>query len=321
MRRALICATALAVAILLAASTPAADAAVRKCAGKRVTIVGTNQPDNIRGTRRADVIDGLVGDDRIFGLGGNDIICGGYGSDYLRGDGGADTIYGGRDGFDVLDTGTIRNGDQLRGGYGNDTLVPGVDPRSGADSVVPDRILFDTSPRRVVVNLARGWATGNGTDSLIVNGPIGVTTTRFADRVTGSRFNDSISVQGGADNVSAGAGNDTIVTYRELIPSPPDEDPDQAIGGPGNDVLRSLGGHDVLKGGQGNDTLYRTADGGGRVEGGLGNDFVRADTTPDSTAANVPAEGEHVDGGGGADLVWVLHQTDPVPPATLDIAT
>ncbi len=182
--------------LLVAGRTPTADAAVRKCAGKRVTIVGTHGPDHLRGTRRADVIAGLAGNDVISGLGGRDTICGDLGVDDLRGNGGADRIYGGLDGVSADEE--LRDGDRLRGGPGNDKLVPGVDPHTIADGAY-DHLLYDTSPRRVVVNLARGRATGDGSDRLVINGPISVTTTRFADRVIGSRFKDLVFAQEGAD--------------------------------------------------------------------------------------------------------------------------
>jgi Ca2+-binding RTX toxin-like protein len=303
--------------LLVACTTPTADAAVRRCAGKRVTIVGTNGPDVLRGTRRADVIAGLAGNDVISGLGGRDTICGDAGVDDLRGNGGADRIYGGRDGFSS--DGEFRDGDRLRGGPGNDKLVPGVDPNTIADGAF-DHILYDTSPRRVVVNLAHGRAKGDGSDRLVVNGPISVTATRFADRVIGSRFKDLVFAQEGADYVSAGAGNDTIATDKRSNPFSRDAG-DQAIGGPGDDFIFSIGRNDVLKGGLGNDEVRRFPQGGGRIEGGPGSDNVSLETELDALAANVPAKAEHVIGGSGVDQILIAAPTDTTPPATFDMAT
>ena len=116
--------------------------------------------DVIRGTARADVIDGLGGNDVINGFGGNDTICGNAGSDDLRGNGGADRLYGGPDGWGGFGDG-ILVGNKLRGGSGNDTLVPGVDMWvEEADETQSDTLLYDTSPRCVVVHLPAGTATG-----------------------------------------------------------------------------------------------------------------------------------------------------------------
>ena len=69
--------------------------AVRRCAGKRATIVGTTRRDVLRGTRRADVIVALRGNDRIRAGRGNDLVCGGAGNDRLFGGPGKDRCLGG----------------------------------------------------------------------------------------------------------------------------------------------------------------------------------------------------------------------------------
>jgi uncharacterized delta-60 repeat protein len=69
---------------------------VPKCAGKVVTIAGTNGPDKLRGTKgKRDVIAGFGGRDRLRGLRGNDILCGGKGRDRLIGGKGRDRLRGG----------------------------------------------------------------------------------------------------------------------------------------------------------------------------------------------------------------------------------
>ncbi len=244
---------------------------------------GHRRRDVLRGTRKADVIDGLAGDDRITGLGGNDTICGSAGTDDLRGNGGADRIYGGRDGATGLG-GAVLTGDTLRGGPGTTRWFPGWTPHARGRRL--DRILYDTSPRRMVVNLARGTATGDGTDRLVVNGPISLTTTKFADRVLGSRFDDSINAEGGADYVSAGAGNDkSSPTANASRLSRQRRRP--AIGGPGKDDLDSNGGPTSWgRGGQ--RRAVRLNDGGGLMEGGPGNDYVAATPTPTLSQRTCP---------------------------------
>lgn len=68
------------------------------CGGERVTISGTDGPDEIFGTNGPDVIHAGPGDDLIFGFGGDDILCGGTGQDILRGGSGDDILIGGTDG-------------------------------------------------------------------------------------------------------------------------------------------------------------------------------------------------------------------------------
>jgi uncharacterized delta-60 repeat protein len=69
--------------------------AVVRCAGRKVTIVGTARRDVIRGTRGRDVIAALGGNDVVRGLGGDDVICGGAGRDRLLGGAGRDRLVGG----------------------------------------------------------------------------------------------------------------------------------------------------------------------------------------------------------------------------------
>ncbi len=95
---------------------------VRRCLGRRATIVGTRGDDHLRGTPRADVVVALGGDDVVVGFGGDDRICAGAGADRvhagaghdrIRAGGGADRVYGGA-GRDILIGGG--GGDRLFGG-------------------------------------------------------------------------------------------------------------------------------------------------------------------------------------------------------------
>jgi uncharacterized delta-60 repeat protein len=69
--------------------------ATSRCAGRRATIVGTREDDELVGTRHRDVIVALAGDDVVRGRGGDDIICGGRGNDRLIGGAGRDVLRGG----------------------------------------------------------------------------------------------------------------------------------------------------------------------------------------------------------------------------------
>jgi Ca2+-binding RTX toxin-like protein len=65
------------------------------CLGASVTLLGTDNDDDMTGTDGPDVIDGAGGDDIIKGLGGNDRICGGGGDDSIDGGSGNDRCDGG----------------------------------------------------------------------------------------------------------------------------------------------------------------------------------------------------------------------------------
>src|SRR4051794_12956203 len=92
---------------------PAPPPPAGKCAGKTVTITGTERRDVIKGTKKRDVIGALGGNDKVSGLGGNDLICGGAGKDSLYGGPGRDTLIG-QAGADRLFGGPAR--DALKGG-------------------------------------------------------------------------------------------------------------------------------------------------------------------------------------------------------------
>jgi uncharacterized delta-60 repeat protein len=88
-----------------------------RCAGLRVTIVGSKGRDRIKGTRKRDVIASRGGRDVVTGLRSNDVVCGGSGNDVIRGGAGRDRLFGGS-GRDRLFGGAGR--DRLSGGAGRD---------------------------------------------------------------------------------------------------------------------------------------------------------------------------------------------------------
>lgn len=155
--------TFVAIALLsVAAMTGAGSAASAApgayfCFGQPATIVGTPGDDVLVGREgRADVIVGLGGNDTIRGAeeptsstAPGDRLCGGPGMDYIRGGVGEDRIQGGSGaddldgsfGYDVITQGGPGNDEvsdcdseytggvqQIRGGFGDDTLCVDVDP-------------------------------------------------------------------------------------------------------------------------------------------------------------------------------------------------
>jgi hypothetical protein len=88
-----------------------------RCRGRRVTMVGTQDPNRLFGNRRRDVILARGGRDRIRGGRSSDTLCAGAGPDLAFGGGGRDLLLGGA------------GPDRLVGGPGRDRLIggPGVD--------------------------------------------------------------------------------------------------------------------------------------------------------------------------------------------------
>lgn len=111
-----------------------------RCHGRKATVVGTRQPEQIVGTPHRDVIAGLGGRDRVIGGGGADLICGGRGSDLLIGGRGNDYLLGGHGRDRLFGRG---GNDRLHGGANRDLLVGGPGRRdrnaggAGRDRVRP----------------------------------------------------------------------------------------------------------------------------------------------------------------------------------------
>jgi hypothetical protein len=180
-----------------------APAGVPTCLGEPATQVGTTAADTLTGTAGPDVIVGKDGNDTIHGLGGNDRLCAGAGADRVFGGPGRDRIQGGR-GTDRL----VGNGgdDAFDGGRGFDTVT------------------FASAPAAVNASLARGTATGQGSDTLTaVEGLVG---SPFGDRLTGddgpNRLfgkggGDVLDGRGGSDYLDGGSGADSCLNGETLL--------------------------------------------------------------------------------------------------------
>lgn len=277
--------------------------------------------DVVLGGAGDDTLTGGPGDDLLYGGGGDDLLRGGAGKDTLHGQAGDDTLIGGG-GFDAasfiaapravtvdLTAGTAsgEGNDQLQsiqevfggryadlilgngadnwftGGPGDDTL----DGRGGLDTAS-----YADAPGPVVVNLALGFASGDGTDQLIA-----------IENAAGSAFGDHLIGNHVANRLNGIAGDDTLA------------------GGRGDDTLLGGPGDDRLNGGAGEDSAdYSTApapvtvdlalgtavgDGNDRlntIEGVYGSAF--ADTLLGDSGANVlsgAAGDDRLDGRAGSD--------------------
>jgi len=103
--------------------TPVPPGTPLTCKGEAVTLLGTDNADEISGTRDGDVIAALGGNDTVRGLGDDDLICGGPGRDKLIGGSSDDDLFG-QGGKDKLKG--KRGFDRLRGGKGKDNCVGGT---------------------------------------------------------------------------------------------------------------------------------------------------------------------------------------------------
>jgi Ca2+-binding RTX toxin-like protein len=290
--------------------------AAARCGGRVATIVGTARSEVIHGTAGADVIFAAGGDDTVFGLGGDDRICGGAGSDRLSGGRGNDRLYGGADALRPTDEGTTElTGDILSGDAGNDRLVPGHDTRS-ADDVSRDVLSWDSATRGVQVDVARGSASGQGTDTFVGH-VVAILGSRYDDVLRGSKFADQLHGARGSDRIAGRAGPDDLFAD-DLSFELKRGGADVVYGGPGIDWINASGGPDRLYGGPGGDTIGDSGDGSDQISGGTGGDLIIDDLS------SKPGT-ERVAGGPGSDRYEIYGNrvnpdADPAT-ATLDLAS
>jgi Ca2+-binding RTX toxin-like protein len=236
------------------------------------TINGTDGDDTLIGTTSDDVINGLGGDDWLEGNEGDDVVNGGTGNDVILGDSGSgpgdDTLLGG-DGNDFFDFWAISGNDSVDGGAGVDVI-------NLSESEVAVTVDFTAGTvsgaggSMVVANVERAYG-GNGNDLLRAGAAaVDFSGSSGNDTLIGSSGNDYLHgdanfslddgigrigpFAGGADSIVGGAGDDTIIGYREA---------DTLEGGAGNDLFVLNGdlhdegnyGDDLINGGTGSDTV------------------------------------------------------------------
>jgi len=302
--------------VLACSSLPAlagtASAAPPTCGGEVATIVGTAGADVLTGTEGRDVIVGLAGPDRIDGGGGDDVLCGGDGADRLAGGEGDDRLLAGA-ALRVVDRGGDGfRPDVLEGGPGDDLLDIG--PREpGSDSEdVTGTLRFDRSPQRVRVELGRGWASGDGEDTVVPRPGTRVLGSAFDDRLVGGVHGDELYGGLGADVLAGGDGVDHLYgdPASDGDPGQSGQD-DRLVGGAGKDVLVGARGSDSLAGGPGTDALQTSGAGAQTVLGGADQDFL--------TVTLNPAAGWLIDGGGAALDSLLLQLPEQRPGRQADV--
>jgi Ca2+-binding RTX toxin-like protein len=263
-------------------SAPAHSAAAT-CAGVPATIVGTTGDDELAGTAGDDVIVALDGNDTIDAGAGNDLVCADAGADWLTGGAGDDRLYGGTNGLvPEFENEPGPAGDTLVPGPGNDLVDVGVNTVLRGDGYnSADTIDYSASATGVTVDLVSGVATGEGSDTVVVEQPqpelgpvVELLGSTHADHLLGTEGPDELIGNGGGDRVEGRGGDDLVMNaWDEYAPTPGEDADDHFDGGPGEDYLDSTGGTDVLLGGDGADHV-RKEGGPATLDGGTGRDVL-----------------------------------------------
>lgn len=277
-----------------------AFAADETCDGRAATIVvplelaypsSSHHTKAVTGTSGDDVIVGTALADTIDGAGGNDVICGLESEDTLTGGEGDDRLFGGLDWSASL-------GDLLIPGPGDDFVDLGLDPSVNTDvfRYRPDQVRYDESATAVDVDLTPinglGRAVGQGTDAIVVVGPVGVVGSPHDDHIIGTPYSDVIMSDRGSDRVRGEGGDDWIfpdIAGTDVMETRDPEDanhisPDAVDGGGGDDFIVSEWGPTD-------------------VTAGAGDDYV-AVSTGEPWDSHHTADGSHIEGGGGDDTIF-----------------
>jgi len=298
--------------IVCAVTVPAtAPAAPATCQGVHVTIRGTVNDDTLRGTRGRDVILGGPGNDTIRGLAGNDLICGGEGDDGLAGGRGDDELQGGSQ---------TSTGDVLRGGAGNDHLVPGLSRRSSQHA--RDTVSWAGEQAGVSVSVPRGTALSSAGasqhDTLLVEDSTVFILTDHDDKLVSTDRRDFVHPGAGDDMLRTRGGSDRIWF-------PQDEEADGTdtvrLGGDKDWVLHYGGGLHAW-GGPGGDRIEQYGIGENMIDGGVRPDWIRVLVTDAADQRYLGSQGRdrlQVFEEAGQDIDWdmstgtALRGPDDVP--------
>ncbi len=257
-------------------------------------------------TNYADTIIGNAGKDTIYGLGGDDVIKGGGGADYINGGSGFDMASyedsaagvtvnlqagagqgGTAEGDTLVDIeGVTGSGyaDTLIGSTADNTLVGG----GGADILKggggADTLDGGAGDDNVVVDSQTDTAIGgDGIDTLVLQGPLGMTVSlttgvlRDGDNgYHGYPQHYGPKMVSGFENVSGSTQNDAI--YGSAAAN-------VLSGDGGSDYIAGYDGDDTIDGGAGDDTIVGGA-GVDKLTGGAGFDTFRFVAFTDSTIAD-----------------------------------
>jgi len=325
-------------------------------------VIGTSGADNITGDASANELDAADGDDVLGASEGADTLSGGAGSDTVDYStlasaqrinvtlqGANETtvqVFGsandaisnienvvGTSGDDTI-TGDAED-NRLEGRDGNDTLLGGAgnDILDGGDGAFIDTVSYLDAAARVVVDLAAGQTTDDG--SLGVDTLIGIEDVRgsnFGDDITIATTTENVFAEGGDDliqmglgivNVDGGAGSDTadysVLSAANAIDVELDgsntvtlsiagstnhslTQVENIIGGGGNDNLVGDGSANTLDGGAGDDTLQGKG-GDDDLIGGAGIDTADYSQSGAGVVIDLDTNSAADDGEGGTDTL------------------
>lgn len=167
-----------------------------------------------------EILMGSRFDDTFVGDEDRNVFVGGAGDDTLSGGAGRDCLTGGEveffgGCFSAYRIEARSGDDRLSGGDGDDEMSGG----DGNDEITGDEgfdtVGFGAATAGVEVDLGAGTATGEGSDTLDVEGVVG---SPFADSLTGSDGSDFLHGGGGTGDVIRGmSGDDTLGAQRDSV--------------------------------------------------------------------------------------------------------
>lgn len=202
------------------------------------------------GNDTLDSIESVIGSNFSDSLiGGNaDVysLSGGKGNDSLVSGSGYHNFLDGGEGNDTL-IGSSESNDEMIGGKGSDIII-------GGDGFGFDQVFYLGSSSSVVINLAKGTASG-GEGNDVLKGIEGIIGSTFNDTILGDINHNKLDGYDGNDTLSGNLGDDSLFgSYgNDLLLG--DDGSDQLYGDSDNDTLKGGNGDDQLTGGWGDDVL------------------------------------------------------------------
>ncbi|MEM9101029.1 MAG: calcium-binding protein [Pseudomonadota bacterium] len=294
-------------------------------------LVGDEQDNVLEGYESDDILIGGAGDDRLVGKGGDDILLGGAGDDTLSGgegndryrinlrEEGQDTI-GDSSGIDVLELMDVNPNDVILRRSGLHLII--FDAASESQAYQQRKIQINyyydnydpLSARIDSIEFANGdiWNSSDIEAAVLMATDADDIIRGFDsdDIIYGLAGHDKLNGDGGEDTLYGGDGNDELYG---------DANDDTLYGGKGDDYLYDMAGANTLYGGEdndtirgsgrlvggsGDDTLTGASSGSHVLEGGTGNDILRA------TDYYWDEEGDDLSGGEGNDILYGSYGDD-----------
>lgn len=244
-----------------------------------ITLVGSENNDELYGTNYNDIIIGEEGNDKLIGKSGNDYIYGSYGDDIMNGDAGDDSYYFGMyHGNDVVNDTEGDNKIIFIDGLSVDDYTTSVS--SNGKFILTNKYTGDT------ITLNDFIAHPFNYDFFSYNGSQTVGGGDSREVVEGSDADDYLDASDGFNIFYAGEGNDTIAGGNNI---------DFMYGGNGNDTLLGRNGTNIIYGEGGNDTIY-DGDHSSYLNGGDNDDVIfggGGDDILDGGAGNDILQGDH----------------------------